>query len=84
MQPVQHCVWWSQVCDSQKLSVLREAAENDDFDGIELDMQRSPLLLPRGHQWGSRHHLTQFVHSVRVMLQEFARKPGGPICWPCG
>ncbi len=61
-----------------KLSVLREAAENYDFDGIELDMQRSPLLLPIGHQWENRHHLTQFVRSVRAMLQELARKRGRP------
>ncbi len=62
-----------------KLRVLREAAENYDFDGIELDMQRSPLLLPIGHQWENRHHLTQFVRSVRTMLQEIARKRGRPF-----
>ncbi len=62
-----------------KLSVLREAAENYEFDGIELDMQRSPLLLPIGRQWENRHHLTQFVRSVRAMLQALARKRGRPF-----
>ena len=42
-------------------------------------MQRSPLLLPIGRQWENRHHLTQFVRSVRAMLQALARKRGRPF-----
>lgn len=62
-----------------KLSVLREVAENYDFDGMELDFSRRPLCLPIGRQWVNRDHLTQFIRQVRSMLLEIERRRGRPF-----
>ena len=61
-----------------KLTVLREAAEKYDFDGMELDLQHVPVFFPIGHQWENRQILTDFIRSVRTMLQEVARQRGRP------
>ena len=62
-----------------KLSVLREVAQNYDFDGMELDFSRRPLCLPVGHQWANRHHLTEFIRQVRSMLLEVECRRGHPF-----
>ena len=62
-----------------KLSILREAAEDYDFDGIELDFARVCPVLPPGHQWEYRDRLTDFIRATRAMLQEAARKRGRPF-----
>ena len=62
-----------------KLSILREAAENYDFDGIELDFARVCPVLPPGHQWEYRDRLTDFIRATREMLLEVARKRGRPL-----
>ena len=62
-----------------KLRVLREAAENYDFDGIELDFARVCPVLPPGHQWEYRDKLTDFIRATRAMLLEVARKRGRPF-----
>ena len=62
-----------------KLSILREAAENYDFDGIELDFARVCPVLPPGHQWEYRDRLTDFIRATRAMLLEVARKRGRPF-----
>lgn len=62
-----------------KLRVLRELAENYDYDGIELDFARSPITLPLGHQWENRHHQTALMRAVRDMTMEVAEKRGRPI-----
>jgi hypothetical protein len=62
-----------------KLSILREVAENYDFDGIEIDFARSPITLPLGHQWENRNHLTAFVRALRLMTLEVARERGRPL-----
>ena len=62
-----------------KLSILREAAENYDFDGIELDFARVCPVLPPGHQWEYRDRLTDFIRATREMLLEIARKRGRPL-----
>jgi hypothetical protein len=62
-----------------KLNVLREVAGNYDFDGMELDFSRRPLCLPIGHQWENRHHLTEFIRQVRLMLLEIERQRGSPF-----
>ena len=59
-----------------KLSILREAAEHYDFDGIELDFARVCPVLPPGHQWEYRDRLTDFIRATRAMLQEVAHKRG--------
>ena len=62
-----------------KLSILREAAEDYDFDGIELDFARVCPVLPPGHQWEYRDRLTDFIRATRTMLQEVAHKRGRPL-----
>lgn len=62
-----------------KLSILREAAENYDFDGIELDFARVCPVLPPGHQWEYRDRLTDFIRATRAMLLEVGRKRGRPL-----
>ena len=62
-----------------KLRVLREAAEDYDFDGIELDFARVCPVLPPGHQWEYRDRLTDFIRATRSMLQEVAHKRGRPL-----
>ena len=53
-----------------KLDILREIAENYDYDGMEIDFSRIPVTLPIGHQWEHRDHLTEFIRSVRLMTLE--------------
>ena len=62
-----------------KLSILREAAENYDFDGIELDFARVCPVLPPGHQWEYRDRLTDFIRATRAMLQDVGCKRGRPL-----
>jgi len=62
-----------------KLNILREIAERYDFDGIELDFARTPLVLPAGRQWEMRNHLTDFMRSVRQMMFEVAKKRRRPL-----
>ena len=62
-----------------KLRILREAAEDYDFDGIELDFARVCPVLPPGHQWEYRDRLTDFIRATRAMLLEVGRKRGRPF-----
>ena len=62
-----------------KVAVLRELAENYDFDGIDINFARHPPSLPIGHQWEHRDAMTDFVRSVRLALQEVAQKRGRPV-----
>jgi hypothetical protein len=62
-----------------KLSILRELAEDYDFDGIEIDFARVCPVLPAGRQWESREALTDFMRSVRSMLLEVEEKRGRPF-----
>ena len=62
-----------------KLATLREVAENYDFDGIEIDFARGPILLPLGHQWENRHHLTDYMRAVRSMTLAVEEKRGRPF-----
>jgi hypothetical protein len=62
-----------------KVSILRELAENYDFDGFQLDFSRHVPVLPVGHQWEMKEHATEFVRMVRGMLLEVAQKRGRPI-----
>ena len=62
-----------------KVSVLREVAENYNFDGIEIDFARITPVLPIGHQWENREHLTQFMRAMRLMTLEVEEKRGRPF-----
>ena len=62
-----------------KLRVLREVAENYDFDGIQVDFARVAALFPEGQQWENRDKLTDFIRSLRVVLLDVERKRGRPF-----
>jgi hypothetical protein len=62
-----------------KVAILREIAENYNFDGIEIDFARIPICLAPGHQWENRAHLTEFMRDVRRMTQEVAQRRGRPF-----
>ena len=62
-----------------KVEILREIAENYDFDGIEIDFARIPICLPLEHQWENRQHLTKFMRAVRRMTLEVAQQRGRPL-----
>jgi len=62
-----------------KISILKELAENYDFDGIDLDFSRMPPSLTIGQQWELRDELTDFVRKARLMLLEIEKKRGRPF-----
>lgn len=62
-----------------RLSIIREVAEQYDFDGVHLDFLRHTPFLPPGKQWENREHLTSFMRNVREMLQKEAAKRGRPF-----
>lgn len=62
-----------------RLSIIREVAEQYDFDGVHLDFLRHSPFLPPGKQWENRGHLTSFMRDVREMLQKVAAKRGRPF-----
>ena len=80
------CWWWQGNWNyavpevrQYQLSILRELAEDYDFDGIQLDFSRSIPHLPIGRQWELRDHLTEFVRMVRLMTLEIEHKRGKPF-----
>ncbi len=62
-----------------QLDILRELAENYEFDGIQLDFARHIPCLPPGRQWELRDHVTEFVRMVRLMTLEVEKKRGRPF-----
>lgn len=62
-----------------RLSIIREVAEQYDFDGVHLDFLRHTPFLSPGKQWENREHLTSFMRDVREMLQTQAAKRGRPF-----
>ena len=65
------------VCDL-KLNVVREVAEMYDFDGIQIDFARIPVLFPE-EQWLHRNTLTDFMRDIRTTLLEIGKKRGHPL-----
>ena len=61
-----------------KLSILREVAEQYDFNGIDIDFGRMCPVLPVGHQWEHREELTDFMRKLRLMLLELECRRGRP------
>ena len=61
-----------------KLSILREVAEQYDFDGIDIDFGRIPPHFPIGHQWEHREEMTDFMRKLRLMLLELEGRRGRP------
>lgn len=64
---------------AHKLAILRELAENYDFDGIDLDFTRGAPHLGVGRQWENREAFTDFMRQVRHMCQEVAQKRDRPL-----
>ena len=62
-----------------QLDILRELAENYEFDGIQLDFARHVPCLPPGRQWELRDHVTEFVRMVRLMLLDIEKERGRPF-----
>ena len=62
-----------------QLDILRELAENYEFDGIQLDFARHVPCLPLGQQWKLRDNVTEFVRMVRLMSLEIEQKRGRPF-----
>lgn len=62
-----------------KIQILKEIAENYDYDGIEIDFARVPVTLPPGRQWENRGHLTTFMRAARKMTLEEEENRGRPF-----
>ena len=62
-----------------KLRILEEVALLYDFDGIQIDFARVPVLFAPGEQWKNRDLLTEFMRLVRLMLLEVGQKRGRPF-----
>src|SRR5262249_4916196 len=78
--------WWQGLWNAAspglreyKLRILREIAENFDFDGIQIDFARHIPCLPPGKQWEHRDHPTEFMRGLRRMLLEVEKKRGKPF-----
>ena len=77
-----HCPLWNFAVPGVrdfKVSILREVAEDYDFDGIEIDFARVCPVLPPGHQWENRDALTDLMRSVRTMLLKVEERRGRPF-----
>ena len=61
-----------------KLDVVREVAEMYDFDGIQIDFARIPVLFPE-EQWLHRDILTDFMRDIRTTLLDTGEKRGRPL-----
>ena len=61
-----------------KLNVVREVAEIYDFDGIQIDFARIPVLFPE-EQWLHRDILTDFMREIRTTLLDIGEKCGRPL-----
>lgn len=61
-----------------KVRILKEIATRYDFDGINLDFARVPVLFRAGQQWLQRDALTDLIRQVRHMLLEVGKNRGRP------
>jgi len=61
------------------LRILRELAENYEFDGFQIDFARHVPILPPGDEWSFRDSLTDFLRRVRLMTLQIERKRGRPF-----
>ena len=61
-----------------KLNVVRKVAEMYDFDGINIDFARIPVLFPE-EQWLHHDILTDFMRDIRTMLLDIEEKRGRPL-----
>lgn len=64
---------------ARKLSVLRELAEDYDFDGLEVDFARGPNNLPAGRMWANRRAVSQFLRDLRAVTLKVEKRRGRPF-----
>ncbi|MCY3758837.1 MAG: hypothetical protein OXG96_14035, partial [Acidobacteria bacterium] len=64
---------------ARKLSILRELAEDYDFDGLEVDFARGPNNLPAGRMWANRRAVSQFLRDLRTVTLKVAKRRGRPF-----
>ena len=62
-----------------KLSYIREACLQADWDGVELDWQRHPFHVPDNYGYRLRYALTDLQRAVRRMADEIAERRGRPF-----
>ena len=62
-----------------KQDVLRELAEDYDFDGLELDFSRNAMLFPPGHQWTNRGLVNDFMREIRSTTLAIEQRRGRPF-----
>ncbi|MBN2311447.1 MAG: family 10 glycosylhydrolase [Candidatus Hydrogenedentes bacterium] len=62
-----------------KVAVLREVAENYDFDGIQVDFARHIPCLPPGRQWELRDCVTDLMRMLRRTLLDVEAARGRPF-----
>jgi len=61
---------------------IREAVEDYDFEGLELDWLRNPLALEPDASAETRQELAEWVGSIRALTEKRARETGKP--YPLG
>lgn len=61
---------------SHRLAIFTELAENYDIDGLELDFMRSCRYFAAARALDQRHIMTEFVGTVRAMLDGVAARKG--------
>lgn len=74
--------YWNFACTEVrelKLNVVREVAEMYDFDGIQIDFARIPVMFPAGQQWLHRDLLTEFMCQIREALLDIERHRSRPL-----
>ena len=62
-----------------RLSYIREACLQADWDGVELDWQRHPFHVPENYGYRLRYVLTDHQRSIRRMADEIAEQRGRPF-----
>ena len=62
-----------------RLDMVRELADNYDFDGIELDWQRHAHHLPVHHAFRRRYVLTDFMRLARQIVRQAGERRGRPL-----
>ncbi|AWT59639.1 MAG: hypothetical protein DF168_00832 [Candidatus Moanabacter tarae] len=76
-----HAYWNFEVAEVRelKLRILLEMAEMYDFDGINIDFARVPILFKQGKQWECRDLLTDFMRQLRSKLLSIGRHRNRPF-----
>ncbi len=57
-----------------KLKVLGEVMRKYAFDGLDIDFERHTPILPPGHQWEMREHVTEFMRALRRELLQISKE----------